>query len=144
MLYTPKTKIALRICFEAHANQLDKSGIPYVFHPFHVAEQMQTEDEVCVALLHDVVEDTDLTLYDLRAAGMNDEVLAAIALLSHDPAVPYLEYVASVGENALARRVKVEDLRHNCDLARLDAPTERDYERVKKYHKALEVLGEHV
>lgn len=144
MLYTPKTKVALRICYEAHAGQLDRAGMPYVFHPFHVAEQMETEDEVCVALLHDVVEDTELTLYDLRAAGMGDEVLAAVALLSHDPGVPYLEYVASVAENELARRVKVADLRHNCDLTRLDAPTERDHERIRKYHKALEVLGEHV
>ena len=72
------------------------------------------------------------------------EVLAAVDLLSHDPGVPYLEYVASVAENELARRVKVADLRHNCDLTRLDAPTERDRERISKYHKALEVLGEHV
>ena len=144
MIYTPMTKRAMKLCFAAHRDQTDKSGMPYVFHPFHVAEQMETEDEVCVALLHDVVEDTELTLYDLRAAGMGDEVLAAIDLLSHDPGVPYLEYVASVAENELARRVKVADLRHNCDLTRLDAPTERDRERIKKYHKALEVLGEHV
>ena len=144
MLYTPKTKVALRICYEAHAGPLARAGLPYGFHPLHVAEPMEAEAEGCGALRHDVVEDTELTLYDLRAAGMGDEVLAAIDLLSHDPGVPYLEYVASVAENELARRVKVADLRHNCDLTRLDAPTERDRARISKYHKALEVLGEHV
>ncbi len=69
MIYTELTKKALRLCFEAHKDQLDKSGLPYVFHPFHLAEQMDAEETVCVALLHDVVEDTDYTLEDLIAMG---------------------------------------------------------------------------
>ena len=62
MIYTPKTKQALKLCFEAHKNQVDKSGMPYVFHPFHVAEQMKAETSTMVALLHDVVEDTPYTM----------------------------------------------------------------------------------
>lgn len=69
MIYTTLTKKALKICFNAHKNQVDKTGVPYVFHPFHLAEQMDTEDSVCVALLHDVVEDTDITFDDLTKEG---------------------------------------------------------------------------
>ena len=90
MIYTPKTKQALKLCFEAHKNQVDKSGMPYVFHPFHVAEQMTDEISTIVALLHDVVEDTPYTLGDIAAMGFGDEVTDALALLTHDEAVPYL------------------------------------------------------
>ena len=72
MLYTPLTKKALKLSFAAHKDQLDKSGMPYVYHPFHVAEQMETEETVAVALLHDVIEDTDYTLEDLKAMGFPD------------------------------------------------------------------------
>ena len=67
MIYTPITKKALKLCFEAHKEQVDKSGMPYVFHPFHLAEQMKTEETTVVALLHDLVEDTDYTVDDLRS-----------------------------------------------------------------------------
>ena len=69
MIYTEMTKKALKLCFEAHKEQIDKSGMPYVFHPFHLAEQMQDEETTIVALLHDVIEDTDYTLDDLRKMG---------------------------------------------------------------------------
>ena len=69
MIYTKMTKVALKLCFEAHKEQIDKSGMPYVFHPFHLAEQMETEETTIVALLHDVIEDTDYTPDDLRALG---------------------------------------------------------------------------
>ena len=71
MIYTKKTKKALGLCFEAHKEQLDKSGLPYVFHPFHLAEQMQTEETVVVALLHDVMEDTSYTAEDLKSEGFD-------------------------------------------------------------------------
>ena len=91
MIYTPMTKKALKLCFTAHKDQIDKSGMPYVFHPFHLAEQMQDEDSTIVALLHDVVEDTDYTLADLREMGFSAEVLEAIALMTHVDGVPYME-----------------------------------------------------
>ena len=83
MIYTPMTKIALKLCFEAHKNQIDKSGMPYVFHPFHLAEQMTDEKTTVVALLHDVIEDTEYTLNDLKDMGFTDDVISAIALMTH-------------------------------------------------------------
>ena len=140
MLYTPLTKKALKLSFAAHKDQLDKSGMPYVYHPFHVAEQMETEETVAVALLHDVIEDTDYTLDDLKAMGFPDSVTVALALMTHDDSVPYLDYVAKLKDNPIARAVKLEDLRHNSDLSRLDKVDEKALERVEKYKKAIELL----
>ena len=84
MIYTDKTKKAMKLCFEAHKDQLDKSGVPYVFHPFHVAEQMSDEATTIVALLHDVVEDTDYTLEDIAAMGFGQDVVDALSLMTHD------------------------------------------------------------
>ena len=103
MIYTPMTKRALALCFEAHKDQLDKSGLPYVFHPFHLAEQMTDEVTTTVALLHDVVEDSDITLEALTEMGFPDAVTKAIALLTHDSAVPYMDYVAKIKENPLQK-----------------------------------------
>ena len=142
MLYTPATKTALRICFEAHKDQVDKSGLPYVFHPFHLAEQMETEHEVCAALLHDVMEDTDTSAEDLVAAGIPREYVDTCLMLRHSPNVPYMDYVAELAHNPVARRVKIADLYHNSDLSRLNRkPTEKDLQRVEKYRKALAFLG---
>ena len=140
MLYTPLTKKALKLSFAAHKDQLDKSGMPYVYHPFHVAEQMETEETVAVALLHDVIEDTDYTLEDLKAMGFPDSVTEALALMTHDDSVPYLDYVANLKDNIIARAVKLADLRHNSDLSRLDKVDEKALERVEKYKNAIELL----
>ena len=140
MLYTPMTKAAMKLCFEAHKDQVDRSGVPYVFHPFHVAEQMTSEAEVCVALLHDVMEDTDLTADDIRAAGMSEEVVEALLLMTHDADVDYLDYVRALRDNPLARAVKIADLTHNSDLTRLDVVSEKDRRRVEKYAAALGLL----
>ncbi len=142
MIYTPETKKAMKLCFEAHKDQTDKSGLPYVFHPFHVAEQMHDEKTTIVALLHDVVEDTSYTLQDLRAMGFNQEVLDAIALMTHDNNMPYMEYVAKIRENPIARAVKLADLRHNSDLTRMDEITETVLKRVEKYKAAMQLLTE--
>lgn len=140
MIYTALTKRALKLCFEAHRDQTDKSGMPYVFHPFHLAEQMDTEETVIVALLHDVVEDTDYTLADLAAMGFSNSVIDAITLMTHDQEVPYMEYVKSISVNPLAAKVKLADLRHNSDLTRLDHIDERSFSRVKKYKAAIDLL----
>ena len=81
MIYTPMTKRAMKLCFAAHRDQTDKSGMPYVFHPFHLAEQMTDELTTVTALLHDVVEDTPYTMDDLRGMGFPDEVIGALTLL---------------------------------------------------------------
>ena len=140
MIYTDMTKKALKLCFEAHRNQTDKSGVPYVFHPFHLAEQMLDEDCTIVALLHDVVEDSEYRLEDLRAYGFSVAVLEALSLLTHEPGVPYLDYIENLKGNDISRTVKLADLRHNSDLSRLDHITDRDRQRVAKYKKAIELL----
>lgn len=142
MIYTEKTKKALKLCFEAHKAQLDKSGMPYVFHPFHLAEQMKDETTTVVALLHDVVEDTDYTFNDLIAMGFDGAIIEAIELMTHEEGVPYMDYVEKIKSNPIAREVKLADLRHNSDLSRLDAPTEKDKMRVEKYRKAIVLLEE--
>ena len=140
MIYTPKTKLALKLCFAAHKEQTDKSGIPYVFHPFHLAEQMQSEETTIAALLHDVVEDTEYTLQDLAAMGFDPVVIDALALLTHDDATPYMDYVRAIKENPIARAVKIADLKHNSDLSRLDAVDEKALQRAEKYRQALALL----
>lgn len=140
MIYTEMTNKAMVLAYEAHQGQYDKSGLPYVFHPFHLAEQMETEEAVTAALLHDVAEDTDYTLEDLRSMGFPDTVTDALALLTHDPSVPYMEYVARLKSNPIARSVKLADLTHNSDLSRLPVVTEKDLERVEKYRKAIKLL----
>ena len=140
MLYTEMTKKAIRLAYKAHQGQTDKCGIPYVFHPYHLAEQMDTEETITAALLHDVVEDTDVTMEDLEIEGFPPAVLKALALLTHDPAVPYMEYVAALKADPIARAVKIADLIHNSDLSRMDEVNERDLVRVGKYQKALQLL----
>ncbi len=140
MIYTEMTKKALKLCFEAHKEQTDKSGIPYVFHPFHLAESMKDEYTVTVALLHDVVEDTDYTIDDLKEMGFPEKVTDAIALLTHDKAVPYMEYVEKIKPNPVARAVKLADLAHNSDPSRLDTTDEKALKRQEKYKKAMEIL----
>ena len=140
MIYTEMTKKALSLSFEAHKDQKDKSGMPYVFHPFHLAEQMETEATTVVALLHDVVEDTDYTLQDLEEMGFAKEVIDALALLTHDPAVPYMEYVGKIKGNPIAKAVKLADLAHNSDETRLEKLDERALARKEKYRKAMELL----
>ena len=142
MIYTKYTQKALKLCFEAHKDQLDKSGMPYVFHPFHLAEQMDSEESTIVALLHDVVEDTDLTIEDLKAMGFSDEVTDAITLMTHEEGVEYMDYVKKIKNNELARKVKLADLKHNSDLTRLEEADERALKRQEKYLKAIKLLTE--
>lgn len=140
MIYTEKTKKALKLCFDAHKNQLDKSGMPYVFHPFHLAEQMETEETTIVALLHDVIEDTDYTLDDLIKMGFGESVIKALSLLTHDDTVEYMDYASAIKENPIAKTVKLADLKHNSNLSRFDVIDEKVLARREKYLKAIELL----
>ncbi len=142
MIYTPKTKKAMKLCFEAHKDQTDKSGLPYVFHPFHVAEQMPDEITTIVALLHDVIEDTSYTLWDLQEMGFDPDVLEALALMTHDKNVSYMDYVTRIKDNDIARTVKLADLRHNSDLTRMDEIDQAALKRVEKYKAAMQLLTE--
>ena len=138
--YTALTRKAMRICYAAHEGQVDKSGVPYVFHPLHLAEQMETEEEICTALLHDVGEDTKWTLAELAAEGFPASVLDAVRLLTREKDVSYMAYIERLSGNRIARKVKLADLEHNSDLTRLLEVTERDLRRQEKYFLAKEFL----
>ena len=120
MLYSDQIKKACNILFDAHRDDRDKGGYPYVFHPFYLATQMDDEASVCVALLHDVIEDhgDHYSFESLAADGFNDEVISALRLLTHAKGTPYMDYVKALAENPIARKVKMADLRHNMDDTR--------------------------
>lgn len=140
MLYTDKTKYAMKIAYEAHKDQVDKGGVPYVFHPFHLAEQMKTEDTVCAALLHDVVEDASVSIKELINAGFSKQVIDSLILLTHKKGIPYMEYIEQLSSDPVASKVKLVDLIHNSDLSRLDNVTDNDLQRVEKYRKAINMI----
>lgn len=142
MIYTALTKRAMQIAYEAHHGQLDHGDIPYIFHPYHLAEQMTDEYSVCVALLHDVVEDTAVTLEAL-AKEFPEPIIRAVGLLTHPKGVDYLEYVTAIKADPIAKAVKLADLAHNSDRCRLSATFSdetkiRHYE--EKYSKAKALL----
>ena len=134
------TRLAIKIAYKAHMDQNDRSGIPYILHPLHVAEQMKDETTTIVALLHDVVEDTSVTLDDLRRYGFSKEVLDAIEVLTHKDGVKYLDYIRTVANNPVARKVKVEDIRHNTDLTRTTNMNDKVFKKLPIYQEALEIL----
>ena len=142
MIYTNMTKRAMQITFDAHKNQSDKTGLPYIYHPFYLAEQMTDEISVCVALLHDVVEDTTATFDDLTAQGITTAVIEILKLLTNDNTVPYMEYVKNIKDsgNQTAIAVKLADLRHNSDVSRLDDVDGKMLERLEKYKVAICIL----
>ena len=140
MIYTEMTNKALKICFDAHKDQVDKSGLPYVFHPFHLAEQMETEETVTVALLHDVVEDSSYTLEALEQEGFPPKILEAVRLMTHQDGVPYMEYVQALAQNPIARKVKLADLTHNSDTSRLAVVDEFAKRRMERYSEAMAYL----
>ncbi len=150
MIYTVLTKKAMQIAYKAHDGQVDREGLPYIHHPIHVAEQMTTEDSCVVALLHDVIEDSDITLEELAEEGFTTEQLEAVRLMTHMPLgdeaseeerlKDYYEYVNQLKDNEIARTVKIADLLHNSDITRLGSPGENDAKRREKYRKALEML----
>ena len=117
MIYTPMTKKAMQIAYSAHLGQVDKCGVPYIFHPAHLAESMDDEYSCCVAMLHDVVEDTDVTLEELKTF-FPKEVTDAVALMTHKDGVDYFDYVRAIKTNPIAKKVKLADLTHNSDQSR--------------------------
>lgn len=142
MIYTQNTLKAMNIAYTAHHGQVDKAGTPYIFHPIHLAEQMETEEECIVALLHDVVEDTDITFEQLEKE-FSDKIIDALKLLTHDDSVDYFDYVRNLKSNPIARTVKFADLCHNSDETRLPTKSsKKDKKRQEKYQKAIKILSE--
>ena len=140
MIYTDQTRKAMQIAYRAHHGQTDKSGVPYLYHPIHLAEQMNDEVTVTAALLHDVLEDSPMTAEELRAAGISQQAVDAVVLLTRPAEIPYLDYVERIRSNPIARAVKCADLRHNCDPSRLPDPPDGCREKRELYQKALEIL----
>ena len=132
---------AYEIAKKAHLGQVDKAGEDYIKHPEKVASFVNSDEEKAVAYLHDVIEDTELTLEDLREYGFSEEVLKAVDVITKKKGQDYQTYLNSVKENKLARVVKLADLRHNSDLMRLINITEKDIERKEKYQKAIDFLN---
>jgi (p)ppGpp synthase/HD superfamily hydrolase len=131
---------ALTIAFEAHSGQTTFAGRPYIFHPIRVMEQMETDEERCVALLHDVVEDTDVPL-EMLAKWFSKDVVDAVKALTHIEGVPYETYIENfVTRNRLAAKVKLADLRDNIRIERLPKISDGALRRTKKYHKAIQRL----
>lgn len=126
-------------CYEIakkyHAGQVDKGGQDYINHPVAVASRVDTELEKCVALLHDVIEDTELTANDLLKLGVPKEVVDVVEVLTHKKDEPYSDYILRVSKNPIARRVKIADLEHNMDLSRIPNPTEKDFKRIETKYK---------
>lgn len=144
MIYTKLTKRAMQISYTAHKCQKDKAGIPYVFHPMHVAEQMKDEITTVVALLHDVVEDTQWTLENLRQEGFPEEVLESIALLTKQKGITTQEYYNRIKLNSVAKIVKLADLYHNSDLTRLNEIDDESQARYEDYKEKTRFLKEDV
>ena len=140
MIYTDLIKKAMILSYEAHRGQYDKGGLPYIFHPFHLAEQMSTEETVVIALLHDVIEDTDWTIDDLEKEGFNEDILTALKLMTHNPAEPYMDYISRLSTCPVARQVKLADLYHNSDQTRVENPDEKMLKRWEKYDRAIQLL----
>lgn len=132
--------LALKIAVLAHQDQTDKGGVPYIGHPIAVSQMVEREDEKIVALLHDVIEDSNITIEDLKWYGFPEEILCAISLLTKRNGTPYQEYLSNLKENDLARAVKIADLTHNSDLSRLKKITEEDRLRKEQYEKAIRLL----
>ena len=122
MIYTKLTKEAMNIAYNAHHKQKDKGGFPYINHPFHIAEQMKDEYSTCVALLHDVVEDSNITLNELSSI-FPPSIIQAVSILTRKEGMLYSDYINNIKNNKLATIVKLADLEHNMDETRcVDKP----------------------
>lgn len=128
---------AIHIATNAHHNQYDKGGKPYILHCFRVMNYLDSDDEElqCMALLHDVAEDTKITFQEMLESGMSERVIAALRLVTKMPGQTYDEYKAGVLSNTDAMQVKKADLTDNSDIRRLKGITEKDIERTVKYQR---------
>lgn len=131
---------AIRIAAQAHLGQRDKGGAPYILHPLRLMMRMESEAEMIAAVLHDVVEDSDWTLEQLRGEGFSEEVLRAVDCLTRRGGESYDVFVARALDNAIARRVKIADLEDNMNVKRLGEMTTRDLARIEEYHRAWRAL----
>ncbi len=128
---------AIKIAVDAHNGQFDKGGNAYILHPLKVMHYLKSDDEElqAIAVLHDVIEDSDITYSDLSENGMTERVVSALRLLTKVRGQTHEEYLSGICSSKDAVKVKLADLRHNSDIRRLKSVTEKDIRRVEKYHK---------
>ncbi|UCG00103.1 MAG: bifunctional (p)ppGpp synthetase/guanosine-3',5'-bis(diphosphate) 3'-pyrophosphohydrolase [Spirochaetaceae bacterium] len=131
---------AIQIAVQAHSSQKEKNGNPYILHPLRLMMKMLGELEMSAAILHDVVEDTEWTLEDLRREDFPEAVIEAVDCLTHRKQIRYRDYIQRISKNPIARKVKIADLEDNLDVKRLPDLTMRDQARMKKYHRAWLLL----
>ena len=131
---------AIKLAGEVHRNQLDKGGTPYILHPLRLMLQMEEEAEMIAAVLHDVVEDTDLEVEDLRQRGFPEEAVEAIECLTKREGEDYDTFISRVEKNPLAAKVKIADLRDNMNMERIPEVGPGDLKRLARYHRALNRL----
>ena len=126
---------AIELAVKAHKGQLDKAGMPYVLHPLRMMLKMECETEMIAAVLHDVVEDSEVTLSDLTDMGFSEEITRAVDCLTKTKDEGYEEFIERTQANPVSRKVKIADIEDNMDIRRLGSLTERDVERLKKYQE---------
>jgi len=132
--------LAIKVATEAHKGQLDKGGNPYILHPQAVAALLENTENKIVAYLHDVIEDTDVTLDELEKLGFTYRIVNSVRILTKSKDISYDDYLKSVKKDSNAWHVKMADIRHNMDISRIPEPTAKDFSRIEKYKKALAFL----
>lgn len=140
MIYTHLTRLAMKIAYDAHKDQTDLSGVPYVFHPYHLAEQMDDEKSTVIALLHDVVEDSRYDFEDLAIFGFGSDIIDTLKLLTRDKSIPYEEYIQKLSADPYAVKVKIADLTHNSDKTRCQHCSDKTESLRQRYAAALDYL----
>ena len=138
--YNEQFQIALELAVEKHKNQTDKAGNPYILHPLNVMENLNSKEGKIVAILHDIIEDTDITEDYLLKIGLSKRIVDAVVALTRSEDMDYQEYIKNLSSNPLAKEVKLADLEHNMDLKRLPTLEEKDLERNRKYQIAYHYL----
>lgn len=132
---------AIAIASQAHMGQKDKAGKPYILHPLRLMNQFDQEVEMIVAVLHDVIEDSEVTSDDLKNYGFSDAIVNAVECLSRKVNENYEDFINRVSLNELAKKIKIADIKDNLDVTRLSELSEKDLKRLKKYHGALKFLN---
>lgn len=131
---------ALEIAAKAHAGQVDKGGAPYILHPIRVMLSLSSIPAQITAILHDVVEDTDITIADLRREGFAESILEAIEALTKRKGEDRISAAHRAAQNQIACAVKLADIADNMDLSRIPHPTEKDYARIREYEQVRAIL----
>ena len=134
-------EIALRIAVEAHMGQRDKNGMPYILHPLAVASKVDGLELKTIAILHDTIEDTDVTAEYLRSEGFPEDVIRAVLSVTKQEGDNYKDFVCRAAENVIGREVKIADLEDNMDIRRLKTISDDDVERLRKYLGAWQYLN---